>query len=102
MDTYSIKNLKSLEDSATKLANNSTDLQQNANSIQWILDQINANWENPEGLDIATINRELPACINELNNVIIPIIKDYSETLFTLIAANNEIQKREVSNNTTI
>ena len=96
-DTYKIKNLNALEDSAAKLANNGADLEKNSHSITWILGQINANWKNPEGLDLQTINQNLKECTTQLEGTIIPLIREYAETLNSLVAATREIQRREAA-----
>ena len=97
MDTYKINNLNSLEESAAVLGNNGADLEKNAESIKWILSQIKANWENPDGLDIVSVEKSLNECITKLNDTIIPLVREYAETLNTLVAATREIQKREMN-----
>lgn len=97
MDTYVIKDLDGLEQSASVLSNNGEYLADNAKSIEYLLKQINANWENAEGLDLTSINDGMNACYTQLVDTIIPLVREYAETLNELVVATREIQRREAA-----
>jgi len=94
-DTYKINNIEELRNSAEILGNNSSELQNNANSIKWIAEQVSVNWQNPDGLDIESIKAELSSCAIDLRDTIAPLIKKFADTLNTLVADTMVIEKRQ-------
>lgn len=94
--TYSIQNVDNLENSAQELENSNSKVINDAESLQYILNQILSNWENEEGLDRKGIEEEFVGCINNLKEAITPTITKYVKTMNTLVGETRTIQKRSV------
>lgn len=96
-DTYSIKDLSALEDVATSISTYSQTLYNNVESLKWISSNTRANWENPEGVDLQSILTTIDENTKVLEETIIPLLKEYSMTIYELVLATRATQSKEVS-----
>ncbi len=90
--TYEIKDLSLLESDTADLSSANGKIQGNASSLQYIINQIRANWQNEAGQDLASILQELEECSNTLTNAIVPTVEKYVNTMNTLAAESRRTQ----------
>lgn len=97
--TYSIKNVEGLIDSAGNLANYKQSLVYDSNSLSFIKNSIESNWLNnsPNANDLKSILSELQGCIDDLNNSIIPVTGEFSDTMMTLALSQQAIERQSIS-----
>ena len=101
-DTYEIKDVNALEESAGNLATYSQNLVNNTNSLSYILETVNNLWQNENGQDKASYVSTLNDCIKEIKETIIPTLNRYVETMNTLAASTRTTQSNTVDNFTTV
>lgn len=93
--TYSLDpNL--LEQQAQQLAEVNNKIVQDADEIQTILSQIQANWQNNYEGDLKSVVTALTTCINNLKNAITPTVAKYSSTMNTLVVQTRATQSKTV------
>lgn len=100
-DTYEIKDVNALEESAGNLATYSQNLVNNTNSLSYILETVNGLWQNENGQDKASYVSTLNECIKEIKETIIPTLNRYVETMNTLAASTRTTQSNTVDNTQT-
>lgn len=100
-DTYEIKDVNALEESAGNLATYSQNLVNNTNSLSYILETVNNLWQNENGQDKASYVSTLNDCIKEIKETIIPTLNRYVETMNTLAASTRTTQSNTVDNTQT-
>lgn len=95
---YHITNVDQLIESAGNLATYRTNLLNNVDSLNYIKNSVTTNWQNDDAYsDVKSYVEELQACIDKLNNTIIPTIHKFSGTMYNLAIANNEIESNTVN-----
>lgn len=94
--TYDIRNVNLLENTVSDLATTSQNVVKNAESLQYVLNEIKTNWQNEEGQDIQSIIAELEGCITTLKSAIAPTISKYVGTMNTLVADSRATQNRTI------
>ena len=86
-ETFNINSIDQLEESAAYLAKFHQELSNDTESLDYILDQIQANWQSEIVGDLQSIIEELNDCISKLNSAILPTIKEFSSTM-NILAVN--------------
>ncbi len=72
-------------------------LKENANSIKYIYNEIQKNWEvSQESSDIASTLEEVDKCLTDINSVITPVLDEFKNTLEILILAHQETAQKEI------
>ena len=72
-------------------------LKENSNSIKYIYDEIQSNWQvNSESSDIASTLKEVDKCLTDINSVITPVLDEFKNTLEILILAHQETANEEI------
>ncbi|MCI8446069.1 MAG: hypothetical protein HFH31_01090 [Bacilli bacterium] len=94
--TYNIQNVDSLESSAQNLATSNSKVSNDADSLQYVLDQIKTNWQNEAAQDLASVISELSTCISNLKNAINPTLTKYVQTMNTLVAETRTTQGKSI------
>ena len=95
---YHITNVDQLIESAGNLATYRTNLLNNVDSLNYIKNSVTTNWQNDDAYsDVKSYVEELQACIDKLNNTIIPTIQKFSSTMYNLAIANKEIESNTVN-----
>ena len=95
---YHITNVDQLIESAGNLATYRTNLLNNVDSLNYIKNSVTTNWQNDDAYsDVKSYVEELQACIDKLNNTIIPTIHKFSGTMYNLAIANKEIESNTVN-----
>lgn len=96
-DTFEIRSIGSLESSAANLAKYNQSLINDTNSLEYILNAVQTNWQNEAGADLQSYIKELRECINILNNSISPTLKEFSSTMTTLASSAKANQSKTIS-----
>lgn len=95
---YHITNVDQLIESAGNLATYKSNLLNNVESLSFIKNSVTTNWQNDNAYsDVKSYVEELQACIDKLNNTIIPTIQKFSNTMYNLAIANKEIESNTVN-----
>lgn len=80
-----------------ELSFNNKTLKENANSIKYIYNEIQKNWEvSQESSDIASTLEEVDKCLTDINSVITPVLEEFKNTLEILILAHQETAQKEI------
>ena len=94
---YNIIDLDRLEESANTLSSINDKISENADSIQSIINQIQANWQNDKGTDCESAITELTNCVNKIKNAINPTVSQYVRTINTLATETRTNQAKSIS-----
>ena len=95
---YRIESIDRLENSAGNLASYNQQLTNDADSLKYIMNSIESNWENSEGQDIQSIMKNISDAIAVLSESIQPVIATYIENLNTIVAETKVNQSRTIDN----
>ena len=72
-------------------------LKEDANSIKYIYNEIQKNWEvSQESSDIGSTLEEVDKCLTDINSVITPVLDEFKNTLEILILAHQETAQKEI------
>lgn len=72
-DTFSV-DLTRLASSIEELTSYKTDLENNAEEFEELLNKINENWTSDVGSDIEDLKNGLNDCISCLNGLVVPVL----------------------------
>ena len=93
------QSLGSLEQLVEDLINIKSLIADNSNSVTYVLRKINDNWENPEGLDLQSINDSLNMCIEKLDVDFIPLMENFISAIINLIEETRRNSGNTISGN---
>ena len=85
IDSVIINNVENMKESVANIASYNQKLSNDMASIEYIINQINANWISEEADKISAINN-LENLKNEFNNEILPVLEQIVLTMNEMIA----------------
>ena len=85
IDSVIIHNVENMKESVANIASYNQKLSNDMASIEYIINQINANWISEEADKISAINN-LENLKNEFNNEILPVLEQIVLTMNEMIA----------------
>ena len=85
IDSVIINNVENMKESVANIASYNQKLSNDMASIEYIINQINANWISEEADKISAINN-LENLKNEFNNEIVPVLEQIVLTMNEMIA----------------
>lgn len=97
MAIYSITDVNNLEESSSNLSSYAQTLQNDTESLAYILKMVKENWQNEAGADLASYIYELQSCINSLSNTIVPTLNKFSKTM-NILAQETRINQNNTMN----
>lgn len=94
--TFEINNLGALIESANNLTRYNQEISSYINSLNYVINAVQNNWQNEAGADIQSILVELRNCIAKLENNIQPTMNKFVQTINTIAAETEATQGQSI------